>query len=94
MSQFVEVHPEDRLLVGMQFDGCIFVDTVLPLGLHSAPIIFTAIADTLECVARQASVETIFHYLDDFLIVGLPATSQCSIYPANAVNAQHPANAV
>ena len=67
----VDVHSEDRLLLSMQFDGCIFVDTVLPLGL----LIFNAIADVLEWVACQAGIETIFHYLDDFLKVGHPATS-------------------
>ena len=55
-----------------------FVDSVLPFGLRSAPKIFTALADALEWVVRRAGVETLLHYLDDFLIVVLPASEQCS----------------
>ena len=49
----VPVHPEDRLLLGMSWEGDLFVDTVLPFGLRSAPKIFTALADALEWVIRQ-----------------------------------------
>ena len=76
--RIVEVHPEDRRLLGMQFDGLLFVDSVLPFGLRSAPKIFNALADALEWVVRRAGVRTLFHYLDDFLIVARPASSQCS----------------
>ena len=76
--RIVEVHPEDRPLLGMQFDGLTFVDSVLPFGLRSAPKIFTALADALEWVVRRAGVETLLHYLDDFLIVAHPASEQCS----------------
>ena len=64
--RIVEVHPEDRLLLGMQFAGLTFVDSALPLGLRSAPKIFTALADALEWVVRRAGVNTLLHYLDDF----------------------------
>ena len=40
--RLVPVHPEDRLLLGMAWDGAVFVDTILPFGLRSAPKIFTA----------------------------------------------------
>ena len=32
----VSVHPDDRWLLGMQWDGGVFVDTALPFGLRSA----------------------------------------------------------
>lgn len=35
--RIVEVHPEDRLLLGMMFDDLLFVDSVLPFGLRSTP---------------------------------------------------------
>ena len=44
----IPVHPEDRWLLGMMWDGALFVDTVLPFGLRSVPKIFTAIADAVE----------------------------------------------
>ena len=77
--RIVEVHPEDRALHGMQFDSLTFVDSVLPFGLRSAPKIFTAIAEALEWISHQAGAETVLHihYLDDFLIVGRPASNQC-----------------
>ena len=74
--RIVEVHPEDRLLLGMQFEGLLYVDSVLSFGLRSAPQIFTAIADALEWIVSKAGVRTLFHYLDDFLIVAHPASNQ------------------
>ena len=41
----VPIHPRDRLLLGMQWHGKVFLDTTLPFGLRSAPLIFTAIAN-------------------------------------------------
>ena len=77
--RLVPVHPEDRLLLGMAWEGEVFVDNVLPFGLRSAPKIFTALADALEWVVRQAGVEEVMHYLDDFLIVGAPDSDQCMV---------------
>ena len=56
----VPVHPEDQLLLGMVWDDSLFVDSALPFGLRSAP---------LKWLIRQEGVESIVHYLDDFLIV-------------------------
>ena len=77
--RLVPVHPEDRLLLGMAWDGAVFVDTVLPFGLRSAPKIFTALADALEWMIRRQGVQTVLHYLDDFLIVGQPNADQCAV---------------
>ena len=65
----VPVHPEDRWLMGMLWEGSLYIDTALPFGLHSAPKIFTALADAVEWIVRQQEVEFIIHYLDDFLVV-------------------------
>ena len=46
-------------------------------GLRSAPLIFTAIADTLEWVVKQQGVQYPYHYLDDFITCGLPGASEC-----------------
>ena len=35
--RMVQVHPEDRLLLGMSWEGALYVDTALPFGLRSAP---------------------------------------------------------
>ena len=39
----VPVHPKDRPLLGTKWQCKIFIDTILPFGLRSAPKIFNAI---------------------------------------------------
>ena len=46
--RLLPVHPEDRLLLSMEWQGKVYFDTALPFGLRSAPMIFTALADLLE----------------------------------------------
>ena len=50
--KIIPVHPDDRLLLGMVWQGNLFVDAALPFGLRSAPWIFTAVADVLEWRAK------------------------------------------
>ena len=50
---------------------------MLPFSLRSAPKVFTAVADALEWCIRQAGVQGIDHYLDDFIIVAPPASCAC-----------------
>ena len=52
-------------------------DATLPFGLRSAPKIFTGLADALEWRLKYEGVETVFHYLDDFLIVSPPGSRRC-----------------
>ena len=75
--RLVPVHPEDRPLLGMQWQGQYFIDARLPFGLRSAPIIFTAVADALEWCVRQRGVVGIDHYLDDYIIVAQPGSPRC-----------------
>ena len=71
----IPVNPTDRLLLAMEWKGSIFLDKVLPFGLRSAPIIFTAVADALEWIVRCQGVPYISHYVDDFILVGKPHSS-------------------
>ena len=75
--RIVPIHPEDRHLLGMVWEDKLYVDTALPFGLRSAPIIFTTIADAIEWFARCNGVSNIFHYLDYYLIIGNPQSKQC-----------------
>ena len=72
----VPVHPDDRWLMGMLWEGSLFIDTALPFGRRSAPKIFTALADAAEWIVRQRGVEFVIYYLDDFLIVTSADTNQ------------------
>ena len=40
--RMVPVHPDDRALLGMRWEGGVYIDTRLPFGLRSAPIMFTS----------------------------------------------------
>jgi len=66
----IPVAPEDRHLLGMRWEGKVYVDKVLPFGLRSAPIIFTAVANALQFIMEQQGTTWVVHYLDDFLTLG------------------------
>ena len=74
----VPVHPYDRLLMGMRWQEAIYIDTVLPFGLRSAPKIFSALADAVEWILLHRLVSHVLHYLDDFFTVGAPQSNQCA----------------
>ena len=67
----------DRQWLGMRWKDQTFVDGMLPFGLRSAPKIFNALADALEWIVFQAGVQHIFHYLDDFAVIGSPGSGEC-----------------
>ena len=54
----------------MEWKGNIYVDAKLPFGLRSAPKIFIAVADALEWCLAAEGVEVVYHYLDDFAVLG------------------------
>jgi hypothetical protein len=72
------VHPDDRPLLGIEWEGSVYSDAMLPFGLRSAAKIFTAVADSIEWILRRRGVVHIAHYLDDFIILGTPHSSQCA----------------
>ena len=73
----IPVHPDDRHLLAMSWNGRLFVDTQLPFGLRSAPLIFSAVADALEWIAYDNGISFCLHYLDDFLTIGTAGTDEC-----------------
>ena len=74
----VPVHPDDRPLLGMNWDESLFLDAALPFGLSSAPKIFSAVADSLLWILAQRGVSKAIHCLDDFLIAGQPGSAECA----------------
>ena len=59
----ISVHPEDRHLLGMEWDGKWYVDTALLFGLSSAPKIFTALADGLIWIMFSQGVRAAIYAL-------------------------------
>ena len=75
--RIVPVHPADRLLLGMEWNGNWYVDAVLPFGLRSAPKLFNVIADAIQFIARSQGIQHVTHYLDDYIVLSHPASGQC-----------------
>ena len=70
--RIVPVHPDDQHLLGISWNGQVYIDRALPFGLRSAPKIFTAIADALAWSLHAGGIRFVLHYLDDFLFIGAP----------------------
>ena len=55
-SRNVPVHPGDRDLLGMEWQGKVLIDGPLPFGLRSAPLLFTALGDAIQWAAEKDGV--------------------------------------
>ena len=74
----IPVHPKDRHLLGMFWAGEVLVDMVLPFGLRSAPLLFTAVADAIQWMMHRRGASWVDHYIDDFVTIGAPGTGECA----------------
>ncbi len=75
--RLIPVHPQDRHLQAMCWEGHVYMDLMLPFGLRSAPKIFNAVADALNWHLEREGIDNIRHYLDDFTIVAPPTSPTC-----------------
>ena len=71
----VQVHPGDRWLLGMRWRDQLYVDKVLSFDMRSARKIYSAVADGLQWILREAGVDLI-HCLDDFLVASRPGVCE------------------
>ena len=74
--RLIPVHPQDRPLQAVRWEGQVFIDPMLPFRLQSAPKIFNAVADALDWLLHQRGIPHVLHYLDDFIIISLPHSPQ------------------
>ena len=51
-------------------NALVYIDTCLPLGLRSAPKLFSLLADFLSWIIKERGVSFTIHYLNDFLTIG------------------------
>ena len=70
----IPVHPDDRLLLEVKWREQLYVDAALPFGLRSAPIIFNSVANALQWILKGQGVNTLLHYLDNFMLFGDPGS--------------------
>ena len=75
--RIIPIHPDDHRFIGVCWRGQVFIDCQLPFGLASAPAIFSALGEALEWILRQRRVRADIHYIDDYLLLGTPASSEC-----------------
>ena len=69
-NRIIPVHPSDRHLLGMFWQGDYYPDLALPFGLRSAPAIFNSLADLLHwCLLNSWNVLDLLHYLDDYFTI-------------------------
>ena len=73
----IPVHPHDRHLLGMIWNEALYIDTILPFGLRSAPKIFNAIVAGLQWIAIDKGVTYLDHFLGDF-ITGAASEADCA----------------
>ena len=52
------VHKEDRYLLGVRWEVCVYIDLSLPFGLSLAPKILTAFADSLTWILHHRGLGT------------------------------------
>ena len=69
------VRPEDRELLGINWNQQFYFDKCLPFGLRSSPYLFNLVAGAIEWVLRyNHDIEWLVRYLDDFLTAGPAGT--------------------
>lgn len=66
------------IILGMKWQGELYIDTALPFGLRSAPKLFTAIADDMQWILQKLGSYELTHYSDNFcLYIGVSGTEKC-----------------
>lgn len=73
------VHPLDQPLLAFHWLDSFYVDTRLPFGLRSSPVLWERIASTLAWLAHHLGVTHLHHYVDDFLIAA-PSAALCQAH--------------
>ena len=79
--RLIPVHPRDHELLGYKWQSQYYFDTCLPFGCRSSPAIFEKFSTAVERIAKNClNIPDIIHILDDFFIVGPPASDKCLKY--------------
>ncbi|GAV04502.1 hypothetical protein RvY_14771 [Ramazzottius varieornatus] len=74
----IPVHPSDWHYLCFFLNGKYYFGQFLPLGVRSSPALFNQLSLILIWVIKKAGYTSALHYMDDFLFVGAPETSQCN----------------
>ena len=66
--RMIPMHPQDQHLLGIQWEGTVYIDWILQFGLHSAPKIFSTVAIAIQWILHKKGITKGLHYLDDFIL--------------------------
>ncbi|KAK3103148.1 hypothetical protein FSP39_016826 [Pinctada imbricata] len=76
--RLLPIRPEDFCLLGFQFQGIFFIDKCLPFGCSIACATFEKFSTALHWLIEQhSSLDSIVHYIDDFLFAGPAKSENC-----------------
>ena len=76
--RLLPVYPGDFDLLGIKFDSEYYIDKCLPMGCAISCNIFEKFSTFLHwLVQKQSGLETLDHYLDDFIFAGKEGSNQC-----------------
>ena len=78
--RLLPVFPGDFCLTGFLIQHKYYIDKCLPMGCSISCSLFEKFASFLQwAVQDQSGIQTVDHYLDDFLFLGRPDTNDCSL---------------
>lgn len=76
--RLLPISPKDFELLGIKFDGKIYVNLNLPFGASCAPYYFEAFSTFIHWLVKDISkIPSLDHYLDDFIFCGAHGTGNC-----------------
>lgn len=76
--RLLTINTADFDLLGIKFDGQFWVDKNLPMGCSISCFLFEKLATFLHWLTQKKSeLETLDHYLDDFIFAGAASTNNC-----------------
>lgn len=78
--RLLSVYPGEFDLLGVNMNGGYYIDNCLPFGCSISCSTFEKFSSFLEWLLKQKSgLQSIVHYLDDFLLGGSVDTSDCEV---------------
>lgn len=78
--RLIVINPADFDLLGIMFDGEYFIDKCLPFGCSLSCALFEKFATMLHwAVTSYSGINTLDHYLDDFIFIGPSSSDHCYI---------------
>lgn len=74
------VNPADFDLLGIKFDGKFYIDKCLPMGCAISCSLFEKFSTFVHWVVKsKAGLDSMDHYLDDFIFAGNAITDNCEV---------------